>query len=704
MMDEQAHSSHFQGTNKLVARGTSSEIQVIHLTPTMGVVDATDSAIDRHNWASTALGPLPQWSPSLRIAVDMMLLSPFPSAVVWGSELTVIHNPAYHALLRGREVSLGCGFDTLWGEHWESIGPWVFKALAGQANFIEDAPVRVELKEEAGHGWFAFSYAPIRDESGAVAGLLHTVVETSASVESISQWRELAQTFENQVARYMADRDHMWQLSRDVMVMVDRDFHLQATNPAWGRALGWEEAQIAGTSILDLVHPADRQEVRTAMLGILHGNSVEQIETRLRHQDGYYRWFRWSAKIDGDRLTAVGQDISQAREDALRQTELLLRNSQRMEAVGQLAGGMAHEMNNLLSGIGGSLELLQRRIDEGRLERIDNYVSLARDSVQRAMSLTHRLLAFSKNQPLNPQPVDTQRVLPVMAPSLLQTLGAEMALIWQLDVQPWPVRLDACHLQNALVNLCANAREACLGRGKVTIRSTNQRLGANDTSERGLPAGDYLAISVEDNGHGMSAQDVERAFEPFFTTQPAGRGAGLGLPMVYGFVRQSDGRVWIESTLEQGTRVTMLFPRCFEPLPPELPEPSPATQLIQGQGERLLLVDDESNLRRLMKEVLVEHGFVVCDVVDANAALGQFRNGGAFDLVITDIGLPGGFSGRQVAKAMRLLKPEQKILFITGYTESPVEAQLLDEPGTELMLKPFSLMSLVARVQQMLHS
>ncbi|MNO83355.1 Blue-light-activated protein [compost metagenome] len=440
--------------------------------------------------------------------------------------------------------------------------------------------------------------------------------------------------------------------------------------------------------------------MQVAVSGFLQYCNTEQLETRLRHRDGHYHCFRWSARFDGNLLTAVGRDITEDREEAARQSEALMRNNERMEVVGQLAGGVGHEMNNLLSGIGGSLELLQRRLQEGRLERVEAYVEVARDSVQRAMELTHRLLAFSRHQPLSPKPLDFNRQLRLSEPLLLRTLGAEMRLHWQLDVVPWAVNLDVTQLENALINLCANAREACLERGNVTLRSVNKRLTASFPDEHGLPPGDYVALHVEDDGHGMPAADIARAFEPFFTTKPIGRGSGLGLSMVYGFVGQSGGYVWIESTPSLGTKVSMVFPRCHVPVSEE-PKPVQRSQRM-AQGERLLLVDDELNLRAVMREYLTERGFEVTDVGDANTALERFRHDGPFDLVITDIGLPGGFSGRQVAKAMRMQLPLQKILFITGYADQPVEAQLLEQPGTVLMNKPFPLADLADQALRML--
>ncbi|MER2300178.1 MAG: PAS domain-containing protein, partial [Pseudomonas sp.] len=348
--------------------------------------------IAQFDWHNTPLGALPHWQAPLRTAVDMMLLSPFPSAVVWGAEMTVVHNDPYLALIEGDGHGLGQAFDTLWATAWENIGPWVFEAFNGGANFVENQPVRLVRKRMGGQACFVFSYTPLRDEDHEVAGFMHTVIDTSAGVDAHDKWREQALAFERQIERVLADRDQIWQLSRDAMIVVTRDLLLQAVNPTWQRVLGWTEDEVRGTAILELVHPADRAEVEVAVMEFVHDRGLEQLETRLRHKDGHYRMFRWTATFDGTLLTAVGRDVSQDQDDALRQLDNLVRASQRLDAVSHVAGGMAHELNNLLSGISGSLELMQRRMEQGRLEQIDRYVSMANDSVSKAMSLTHHLL------------------------------------------------------------------------------------------------------------------------------------------------------------------------------------------------------------------------------------------------------------------------------------------------------------------------
>ncbi|MEW9682733.1 ATP-binding protein [Pseudomonas sp. TE50-2] len=678
-----------------------AEIQVIHLAPPSSSLAEVGMPIAGFDWSATPLGALTSWPPTLRIAVDMVLMSPFPCALVWGAALTVIHNDAYQALLGGSVDHQGCTFDALWEQSWESMGPTVFKVLQGQGSLIEDAPLPVHREGIAATAWVTGCFSPIRDDQGAIAGFLHALIETTASVGASHEWRELAQSFETRLTQYLADPDHTWQLSPDVMLMLEADLSVRTANPAWHRLLGWGEATQLQVALPELFHPADRTEAQLALMALVQGHAAPPFEGRVRHSDGHYCWFRWTGSANQALPTLVGRDITEDRNAVQRLAEAAVRDSQRMEGAVKVAGGLAHEMNNVLSGVGSSLELLERRLAQGRMERVEEYVRMARECAQRAIGLTQNLLAFARSQPLSPNPLNINYLLQDAEPMLRQTLGAEISLNMQLDVAPWPLQVDPDTLRNALLHLCSNARDACLGKGMLTIRTANERLAQPSEGAAALPPGDYVTLQVEDDGHGMSREDLARVFEPFFTTKPLGQGAGLGLPMVHGFVQQSGGQIWIESTIDQGTRVVMMFPR-YQGTLPESPAPDVLPRQIQG--ERLLLVDDEENLRGLMKEALLDCGFEVCDVPDANSALGQFRHAGPFDLVITDIGLPGGFSGRQVAKALRMIEPEQKILFITGFTTDPVEQALLDEPGTALMFKPFSLQMLVVQIQRMLQA
>lgn len=681
----------------LAADPSPGGIQVIHLAPPETLPPLSES-VASFDWSTTPLGPLTSWPPALRIATDMLLLSPFPCALVWGPQLTVICNDKYQALVEGAVDHQGCRFDKLWDHAWDSMGASVFMALEGKGSLLADAPLPVEGKGRAKTVWVTGSYSPLHDDQGSISGFLHALIETTASVEVTREWRELAQSFETRLMQYLEDPEHTWQLSSDIMLMLDADLRVRMANPAWNLSLGWG-AMAPEAPLPELFHPADRTEALLVLSALLQTGEAATFEGRLRHSEGHYRWFRWSGVAEQGLPTLVGRDITGDREAVQRLAEATVRNTQRMDSVVKVAGGLAHEMNNVLSGVGSSLELLERRLAQGRLERIDSYVQMAREAALRAIGLTQNLLAFARSQALSPHPLDINRLLQEAAPLMQQTLGGGMRLHWQLDVAPWPLQVDPDQLRNALLHLCSNARDACLGQGSLLIRTANERLDVATEGDAGLPAGDYVVIHFEDDGHGMSPEDVAKVFEPFFTTKPLGQGVGMGLPMVHGFVRQSGGQVWVESQSEQGTRVVLMLPRYQG----SLPAPAEAGFVpMQAQGERLLLVDDEVNLRGVMKEALTDLGFEVTDVSDANSALAEFRHGPGFDLVITDIGLPGGFSGQQMARALRLIRAQQKVLFITGFTEDPVERKLLDEPGTALLFKPFTLQALVEQVQRML--
>ncbi|WP_254285311.1 PAS domain-containing sensor histidine kinase [Pseudomonas sp. SBB6] len=660
--------------------------------------------VRNHDWGSTALGPLHLWPASLRIAVDMLLASKFPGCLIWGPQMVTLYNDAFKPILGAKPEALGRGFDEVWSEAWDNIGALVFRTLSGEAIFIENFPLMINRNGSMEQTYFTFCFSPIRDERGAVAGFLDTVIETTASVEAEQQWRHLANTFERQVQERTADRNQFWQLSSDIMLVVLPDLTISAVNPAWTQVLGWREDEVLGCLIMNWVHADDHQEVASVVEHLRAGQGTGNTVSRLRHKDGHYRWFNWAAVPSALGFTAVGSDITQEREreEALRLAEDLLRQSQKMEAIGQLSGGMAHDFNNLLTSISGSLELLERRIAQGHLDNLHVYLDAARGATRRAASLTHRLLAFSRRQALDPKPASVNQLVLDIERLIQQTLGTHIELQVQVEPAPWWVLIDATQLENALINLCINARDAMEAGGCLRISTGNERHELPFEGEDGLDPGDYFSLQVQDNGQGMNADIVARAFDPFFTTKPVGQGTGLGLSMVYGFVRQSGGRVWIDSTPGQGTRVKILLPRYLGELPESARGKPSGTTYARANGERILLVDDESSLRLMIKEALDEEGFEVFVAGDANAALQQFQALGSVDLLITDIGLPGGFNGRQLANALRMLQPQQKILFITGFAAQEVTEQQVLEPGSALMTKPFALQDLVHQVQEML--
>lgn len=513
-------------------------------------------------WEDTPLGPIMSWPATLRIAVDMLLVSKLPSCLAWGPQLTTIYNDAFNVML-GRRQALGCSFDEVLGESWEQIGPIMFKALSGEATFIENFPLILNRKNSSEQSYFTFSCTPVRDESGEIVGVLDKVIETTAHVQSERQWRMLASAYEQQVQARTADLDHIWQLSSNVMIEVRPDLTVGNVNPAWSQVLGWTREEMLGMPILYLAHPEDHPWTLELVGQLQNGEILQDVESRLRHKDGHYRVFIWSAMPSNGGYTAVGRDSTQEREqeEALHEAEVLLRQRHKMEAIGQLSGRMAHDVNSLLGGVAISLTLLEQHLAQGRLERLDACIDMAKGAASQAITLVERLLAFSRHQALNPQPVDANRLIHEMTEALRQSLGPQIVLQMHLESVPWTVLVDVEQLQNALHHLCSNARDALPTGGTVIISTGNVRYHARVGLKDGLVPGDYTYVQVEDNGCGMAPEAVVRAFEPFFTSKPTGQGHGLGLSMVYGLLRQSGGRAWIESEPGKGTRVKLLLPR-----------------------------------------------------------------------------------------------------------------------------------------------
>ncbi len=379
-----------------------------------------------------------------------------------------------------------------------------------------------------------------------------------------------------------------------------------------------------------------------------------------------------------------------------------LRQSQKMEAVGQLTGGLAHDFNNLLTGISGSLELLQARVAQGRLSEVDRYVTVAQGAAARAAGLTHRLLAFSRRQTLDPKPTDVNRLVAGLQDLIERTMGPLVTLEVVTGIGTWPTLVDAGQLENALLNLSINARDAMPDGGRLTIETANRWLDEHGARERELTPGQYVSLCVSDSGTGMTPEVIARAFDPFFTTKPIGSGTGLGLSMVYGFARQSGGQVRIYSEPGQGTNVCVYLPRHLgEGMEAEQPAAFSGVEAAE-QGQTVLVVDDEPPIRMLVTEVLGDLGYTALEAEDGPAGLQILRSSARIDLLVTDVGLPGGMNGRQVADAARVLRPNLKVLFITGYAENAVLSHGHLEPGMHVLTKPFAMKGLASRIKELI--
>ncbi|MFT8246136.1 PAS domain-containing protein [Roseomonas sp. BN140053] len=664
-------------------------------------------------WAGFPAASPEHWPLALRSAVGLMLGSRFPMFLLWGEGGACLYNDAYIPMLGCRHpAALGRRFQDIWPEAWPEIGPLIRRAYAGEATFFQDFPLTLERNGAPEQTWFTFSYSPLRDAEGRIPGMFCAAVETTGKMLAEAalrareaELRQLNETLERQVAERTRERDRVWRNTQDLLAVLDADGIFRAANPAWTTILGYAPAEVVGRGLPDFLHPEDAAPTRESLLRAAPG-AAQQFENRFRHRDGEYRWFSWRAVPEGELLYASGRHITAEKQRAaeLELAQDALRQSQKMEAVGQLTGGIAHDFNNLLQGIIGSLDLVRKRLDGGRAAESGRFVDAAAASAQRAAALTHRLLAFARRQPLDPRPVRVNALVASMEELLRRTLGERIALEFVLGGGLWLTRCDQNQLESALLNLAINARDAMPAGGRLTIETANAHLDSTYAAQlRDVKPGQYVCLSVTDTGTGMTPDVAERAFDPFFTTKPIGQGTGLGLSMIYGFTRQSEGYARIYSEFGQGTTVKLYLPRFRGEGEVEeaLPELSPAHQA--EDGETVLVVEDEPVVRGLMLEVLHELGYRALEAADGLAELDILRSRRRIDLLLTDIGLPG-LNGRQLAEAAREARPGLKVLFMTGYAENATLASGFLEPGMAMITKPFAMEHMATRVREMMET
>ena len=382
--------------------------------------------------------------------------------------------------------------------------------------------------------------------------------------------------------------------------------------------------------------------------------------------------------------------------------EEALRQSQKMEAVGQLTGGLAHDFNNLLGGISGSLELMQTRMQQGRFQDVERYIAAAQGAAKRAAALTHRLLAFSRRQTLDSKPTDVNRLVAGMQELIQRTVGPGIPIEVVGAVSVWPALVDPSQLENALLNLCINARDAMPDGGHITIETANKWVDERDSQELDMPEGQYFSMCVTDTGIGMPPEVIARAFEPFFTTKPIGEGTGLGLSMIYGFAHQSGGQVRIYSEVGKGTTVCVYLPRHYGQITDDGSSTGSGVLPHSEQGETVLVVDDEPTVRMLVTDILEDLGYTAIEAGDSAAGLKVLQSNVRIDLLVTDVGLPGGMNGRQMADAARVSRPDLKVLFITGYAENAILGNGHLAPGMAVLTKPFLIETMATRIHSMI--
>jgi len=498
-------------------------------------------------------------------------------------------------------------------------------------------------------------------------------------------------------------------------------------------ALGRERLSLE--QIITSVHPEDRPGLISAIDEVIARGGAYAHQYRVRRADGRYYWIEANGRVDHspegialsfpgvlidvedrrsieaerDRATAALRALNDTLElrVAERTAELIhaeekLRQSQKMEAVGQLTGGLAHDFNNLLAGISGALDLMGMRIAQGRLNDIDKYMLAAQSAAKRAAALTHRLLAFSRRQTLDPRPLDVNLLVEGMTELIQRTVGPSILVETVSAPDLWSASVDASQLENAILNLCINSRDAMPDGGRIIIETANQWLDAEAALANDLPAGEYLSLTVTDTGTGMAPGVIAKAFDPFFTTKPIGEGTGLGLSMIYGFAKQSGGQVRISSELGKGTSMCIHLPRYHGEAGASTAAPAQSAAALTGSCGTILIVDDEPTVRLLLTDVLGDLGYTLIEAADSLTGLKLLQSDVGIDLLITDVGLPGGMNGRQMADAGREVRPGLKTLFITGYAESAALGNSSLGAGMQVLTKPFSIDILATRVLELI--
>lgn len=657
-----------------------------------------------HDWSQSPLGHPSTWPPSLRTVVGLLLRSRFPMFVAWGPELGFLYNDAYADILGTKHpAAIGRRFEAIWSEIWTDISPLVGAAMAGDATYREDLPLVMNRKGYDEQTWFTFSYSPVRDESGRVAGMFCAVSETTQRVvaesalrESEGRLRELNETLERRVAESLAERSLLAEIveaTRAFVQVADLDYRWLALNSAaadeFERIFGVRPR--VGASMLDLLagqpeHQAAVEAVWGRALGGEEFTAIEEFGDPARDRRAYEMRFNTLRDRSGARIGAYQfvYDVTERlrAEERLRAAEDALRQAQKMEALGQLTSGVAHDFNNLLAVFASSLQLLERT-GQPATPRL---LGAMRRAVTRGTGLTRQLLAFSRRRPVNVESIDVVAQLTGMRAMLDATLGGQIEIDTRFGGGIWSVDADPGEMELAIVNLCVNARDAMPGGGVITI-------AADNIGGEGEGAGEFVRIAVSDTGTGMPPEVQARMFEPFFTTKEIHKGSGLGLPQVYGFVQQCLGRVSITSAVGVGTTVTMLLPRSRRSSPAA--DADCAQQADAGARDdrrrHVLLVEDDHEVAALTRELLTSLGFSVSHVASPDAARRILIPSHDIDIVVTDLMMPGPVNGLQLARDIRKGQPVLPILLTTGSVVDPAGMADNEFP---LLLKPYGADSL----------
>lgn len=667
---------------------------VTAMMATQGPIGALTAAIDERS----PLGPVTQWSPSLVSTVRLILSSKAEIVLFWGPDLCALYNEAYAPTIGDKHpTALGRPAREGWAELWDDLEPLLLSVVEhGETVHAKDRPFYIE--RDGGRGeevFFDISYSPVFEADGSIGGALCVVSETTKRVQAE---RDM-----------LADRTRLWTLARDPFLVSDQAGIWLAASPAWTEILGWSEEELIGRTSEWMEHPDDVARTHAEKRSLQAGATTYRFENRFRAKDGSYRTFSWTAVPDGGLIYCVARDVTEQRAHAkaLAEAEAALRQAQKMETLGQLTGGVAHDFNNLLQVVTGNLELVQRGLSAGSradVERLRRAVDNAMAGAQRAATLTQRLLAFSRRQPLAPEQVDPNRLVSRMSDLLSRTLGETIEVETIQTARAWPIEIDINQMENALLNLAVNARDAMPQGGKLTIEVANTHIDAHYAArEEDVLPGQYVLISLSDTGEGMDATTLSHAIEPFFTTKEVGRGTGLGLSMVYGFIKQSGGHIRVYSEVGQGTTIKMYLPRHYGAIAANHETSERPCPTIHQGNETILVCEDDDYVRAYAVDVLKELGYQVIEAGHGVAALEALdRASPPIDLLFTDVVLPGGMNGEDIAREALARRPGLRVLFATGYARNAIIHHGRLDPGVELLTKPFTYTDLAAKVREML--
>ena len=699
--------------------------------------------VRQHDWASTPLGPLEQWPDVLKTTVALCFASSFPQAIVWGPQLTMLYNDAFIPILGDKPYALGRPFSEVWKEVWADVSPIAKAAYEGHATYVENFPLLIERGNGPEQAYFTFCYSPIRDPLGTVVGMLDTVTETTATVFLARRLAVLdavgsavanatdAETIMSTTTRLLAE--HL-QVSNCAYADMDADEDGFTIRGNWaapgspsivgryslasfgaravrqlraGEPLVVEDNRVefapedaasyqALGALATVCFPLIKEGRLTALMAVHHKTArvwspydlalvgevterswahIERVRADAAVREGLAAFTELNATLEQRVLE---------RTTALTQAEAALHQSQKLEAIGQLTGGVAHDFNNLLTIIRSSVDFLrQPGLSEERRQR---YMGAVSDTVERASKLTSQLLAFARRQPLNPEVFDVGQRVKNIGEMLESVTGARIHVQVQLPAHPCHVRVDASQFETALINIALNARDAMEGQGTLTLRvvKVDALPRIRGDGEARQP---FVSISLADTGSGIAGDAVERIFEPFFTTKAVGKGTGLGLSQVFGFAKQSGGNVDVSSTPGQGSVFTLYLPEAApQAIPSEQPQDDPLPTHDAAQ-RHILIVEDNLEVGRFATQILQDLGYQTTWATDAEQALALAgADAVAFDGIFSDVVMPG-MTGVTMAKLLRQRRPDLPVVLTSGYSEELADSGY---EGFEFLPKPYS--------------